>query len=90
MFSEFWTVFSTNALKFFFLYTPFFALSMFLCITEEMEERERRRLSGRVMSAAFFVSAASAAASSRFSAASPGWFSPLSPRSSFFQAFPVS
>jgi multiple antibiotic resistance protein len=56
MFSEFWTVFSTNALKFFFLYTPFFALSMFLCITEEMEERERRRLSGRVMSAAFFVS----------------------------------
>ncbi len=53
---EFWRVFSPNALKFFFLYTPFFALSMFLCITEEMEERERRRLSGRVMSAAFFVS----------------------------------
>lgn len=55
MFNEFWSVFSSNALKFFFLYTPFFALSMFLCITEDMEERERRRLSWRIMLATFSV-----------------------------------
>ena len=53
---EFWRVFSPNALKFFFLYTPFFALSMFLCITEEHTEAERRRLSGRIMFAAFVIS----------------------------------
>ena len=55
MVNEFWSVFSSNALKFFFLYTPFFALSMFLCITEDMEERERRRLSWRIMLATFSV-----------------------------------
>lgn len=55
MLNEFWSVFSSNALKFFFLYTPFFALSMFLCITEDMEERVRRRLSWRIMLATFSV-----------------------------------
>lgn len=55
MTGEFWMVFSANALKFFFLYTPFFALSMFLCITEDMEERERRRLSGRIMLATLLI-----------------------------------
>ena len=55
MFDGFWAVFSANALKFFFLYTPFFALSMFLCLTERMEERERRKISGKVMLATFFV-----------------------------------
>ena len=55
MLDGFWAVFSANALKFFFLYTPVFALSMFLCLTEHMEERERRKISGKVMMATFSV-----------------------------------
>ena len=42
-------------LKFFFLTTPFFALSMFLAMTPELTERERDRLANRVVIAAWII-----------------------------------
>lgn len=42
-------------LKFFFLTTPFFALSMFLAMTPELSERERDRLANRVIIAAWII-----------------------------------
>ena len=48
-------VFATNALKLFFLFTPFFALSMFLCLTAERTDAERRRVAGQALGAAFLI-----------------------------------
>ena len=45
-------------IKFFFLLTPFFVLSMFLALTPDLGERERRRLAGRVTWAVVVVSLA--------------------------------
>ena len=42
-------------LKFFFLTTPFFALSMFLAMTPELTEAERDRLANRVVVAAWII-----------------------------------
>lgn len=42
-------------LKFFFLTTPFFALSMFLAMTPDLTERERDRLANRVVGAAWVI-----------------------------------
>lgn len=42
-------------LKFFFLTTPFFALSMFLAMTPELTEGERDRLANRVIIAAWII-----------------------------------
>ena len=42
-------------LKFFFLTTPFFALSMFLAMTPDLTERERDRLANRVVVAAWVI-----------------------------------
>ena len=42
-------------LKFFFLTTPFFALSMFLAMTSELTEQERDRLANRVIIAAWII-----------------------------------
>lgn len=42
-------------LKFFFLTTPFFALSMFLAMTPELTEDERDRLANRVIIAAWII-----------------------------------
>lgn len=48
-------MFVETLLKFFFLTTPFFALSMFLAMTPELTERERGRLANRVVVAAWIV-----------------------------------
>lgn len=48
-------LFLRTALKFFFLMTPFFALSMFLAMTPELTEEERDRLANRVIAAAWVV-----------------------------------
>ncbi|MBP5755926.1 MAG: MarC family protein, partial [Clostridia bacterium] len=42
-------------LKFFFLFTPFFALSMFLAMTADREPKERRTLAHRVAFATFVI-----------------------------------
>jgi len=44
-----------SLLKFFFLTTPFFALSMFLAMTPELTENERDRLANRVVVAAWII-----------------------------------
>ena len=44
--------FVSVSMKFFFLLTPFFALSMFLSMTHTLSEKERRRKAIRVTSAA--------------------------------------
>ena len=46
-------LFVTTGLKFFFLTTPFFALSMFLAMTPKLAEEERDRLANRVIFAAW-------------------------------------
>lgn len=46
------------ALKFFFLFTPFFALSMFLAMTAEKGPRERRALAHRVAFATVVIAGA--------------------------------
>lgn len=51
-----WQVYYVNTVKFFFLYTPFFALSMFLCLTSDYSVKKRRQLSGRIIRAAFIIS----------------------------------
>lgn len=51
-----WQVYYVNTVKFFFLYTPFFALSMYLCLTSDYTDQKRRQLSGRVIRAAFIIS----------------------------------
>ena len=38
----------SQGLKFFFLFTPFFAVSMFLAMTSEKNDHERRNLACRV------------------------------------------
>ena len=48
-------MFVETLLKFFFLTTPFFALSMFLAMTPELSERERDRLVNRVIIAAWII-----------------------------------
>ena len=48
-------LFVGTLLKFFFLMTPFFALSMFLAMTPEMTEEERDRLANRVIAAAWII-----------------------------------
>lgn len=48
-------LFITTSLKFFFLMTPFFALSMFLAMTPELTEEQRDRLANRVIVAAWIV-----------------------------------
>ena len=45
-------------LKFFFLFTPFFALSMFLAMTADRDPRERRTLAHRVAFATFVIASA--------------------------------
>ena len=47
--------FVTTGLKFFFLTTPFFALSMFLAMTPKLSEEERDRLANRVIFAAWII-----------------------------------
>ena len=47
--------FVATLLKFFFLITPFFALSMFLAMTSELSDNERRALAGRVCVAAWMI-----------------------------------
>lgn len=51
-------LFVSTWITFFFLLTPFFALSMFLALTPHLEERERRRLAVRVTWAIVVVSLA--------------------------------
>lgn len=48
-------MFVETLLKFFFLITPFFALSMFLAMTSELTEAERGRLANRVTVAAWII-----------------------------------
>jgi len=48
-------LFIGTLLKFFFLTTPFFALSMFLAMTPELTEDERDRLANRVVLAAWII-----------------------------------
>jgi len=48
-------LFVGTLLKFFFLTTPFFALSMFLAMTPELTENERDRLANRVVVAAWVI-----------------------------------
>lgn len=50
------TLFTELALKFFFLYTPFFALSMFLAMTADKSVRDRRILACRVAFATIVIS----------------------------------
>ena len=45
-------------LKFFFLFTPFFALSMFLAMTADLDTRGRRRLAHRVALATVVIAGA--------------------------------
>ena len=52
------TLFVSFGLKFFFLFTPFFALSMFLAMTVEKTEGERRSLACRVAVATIVISQA--------------------------------
>ena len=49
------SLFVATFLKFFFLLTPFFALSMFLAMTPDLEARERRRLADRVILASLII-----------------------------------
>ena len=46
----------SQGLKFFFLFTPFFAVSMFLAMTSERNDRERRNLACRVAVATVVIS----------------------------------
>lgn len=48
-------LFTELGLKFFFLFTPFFALSMFLAMTADKDECERRRLACRVAVATIVI-----------------------------------
>jgi len=48
-------LFTELGLKFFFLFTPFFALSMFLAMTADKDESERRRLACRVAVATIVI-----------------------------------
>lgn len=48
-------MFVAIALKFFFLMTPFFALSMFLAMTPQLTEEQRDRLANRVIFAAWII-----------------------------------
>lgn len=52
------SLFVSLALKFFFLFTPFFALSMFLAMTAERSARERRALAHRVALATIVIAGA--------------------------------
>ncbi len=47
--------FTELALRFFFLFTPFFALSMFLAMTAEKSEKERRQLAHRTALATIVI-----------------------------------
>ena len=51
-------LFVSLGLKFFFLFTPFFALSMFLAMTAEKTPSERRRLAHRVALATIVIAGA--------------------------------
>lgn len=51
-------IFVSTWIKFFFLLTPFFVLSMFLSLTPHLEEKQRRQLAVRVTWAIFVVSIA--------------------------------
>ena len=46
----------SQVLKFFFLFTPFFAVSMFLAMTSEKKDQERRKLACRVAVATVIIS----------------------------------
>ena len=48
-------IFVETLLKYFFLMTPFFALSMFLAMTPDYTSAERGRLANRVILAAFII-----------------------------------
>jgi multiple antibiotic resistance protein len=48
--------FIAETLKFFFLITPFFALSMFLALLPEAAEKERRKVANRTVVAAWIIS----------------------------------
>lgn len=52
------TLFVSFGLKFFFLFTPFFALSMFLAMTADKSQSERRALACRVAMATIIISQA--------------------------------
>ena len=47
--------FASHALQFFFLFTPFFALSMFLCLTADYTERKKKIEATRIMVFSFFI-----------------------------------
>ena len=48
-------LFTETLLKYFFLTTPFFALSMFLAMTPELSSDERGRLANRVIAASWII-----------------------------------
>ena len=52
------SLFVSNVLKFFFLFTPFFALAMFLSMTEGKTDAERRALAHRIAVATVVIAAA--------------------------------
>lgn len=54
------SLFVSQTLKFFFLLTPFFGLSMFISMTSGYPPRERRLLALRVALAAIVIAALSA------------------------------
>ena len=47
--------FFSGTLKFFFLFTPFFALSMFLCLTGAYTEQQKKRAANRIMISTFLL-----------------------------------
>ena len=49
------SLFLNQFLKFFFLMTPFFVLSMFLSMTQDWETRQKRKLAGAVGLSAFII-----------------------------------
>ena len=49
------SLFINQFLKFFFLMTPFFVLSMFLSMTQDWESRQKRKLAGAVGLSAFII-----------------------------------
>ena len=52
---QYFSVFFSEGLKFFFLLTPFFVLSMFLSMTRDETDADRRKLAVRIAFAAFIV-----------------------------------
>lgn len=49
------TLFCHGTLKFFFLFTPFAALSMYLCLSSSYSEKRRKHTATRIMISAFLI-----------------------------------